>query len=75
MLKYKFGYDVPYDVLYMDPNQYITQIEDAYHHWFKDQPNTKVKSLIDPGNHPMLDMSLSLDEDDTQVYQSLIATI
>ena len=51
----------------MDPNQYINQMEDAYRHCFKDNPNTKVKSPLEPGDHPELDTSPFLDEDDTQI--------
>lgn len=56
----------------MDPNQYISQMEDAYCNWFMDNPNTKMKYPLEPDDHPKLDMSPFLDEDDTQIYQSLI---
>lgn len=62
-------------VLYMDPNQYINHMEDAYCHQFRDNPNTKVKSLLEPGDHPELDTSPYLNKDDTQIYQSLICAI
>ena len=50
-------------------------MEDAYRHRFKNKLNTKVKSLLDPGDHPELDLSPFLDEDDTQIYQSLIGAM
>ena len=59
-------------VLYMDPNQYINYMEDTYHHRFKDNPNTKIKSPLEPGNYPEFNTSPYLDKDDTQIYQSLI---
>lgn len=62
-------------VIYMGPNQYITHMEDAYYHQFKDKPNTKVKYPLDPDDHPELDMSPFLDEYDTQIYQTLIGAI
>ena len=59
----------------MDPNQYINCMEDAYYHHFKDNPNTKVKSPLEPGDHPELDTSPFLDKDDTKIYQSLIGAM
>ena len=50
-------------------------MEDAHYHQFKDKLNTKVKSLLDPGDHLKLDMSPFLDEDDTQIHQSLIGSM
>lgn len=50
-LDYKFDQDKN-DVLYMDLNQYINCIEDAYCNWFKDNPNTNVKSLLESSDHP-----------------------
>ena len=70
----KFARD-QHGVLYMHPNQYISRIEDAYRHQFKDNPNTKVKSPLEPGDYPELDTSHFLDEDDTQIYQSLIGAM
>ena len=55
-------------VLYMDLNQYIKQIEEAYKHRFNVKPDTCIQSPLDPGDHPKLDVSGFLDEDDTKIY-------
>ena len=48
-------------------------MEDTYR--YKDNPNIKVKSPLEPGNPPELDTSPFLDKDDTQIYQSLISAM
>ena len=42
---------------------------------FQGNPNTKVKSPLESDDHPELDTSPFLDEDDTQIYQSLIGAM
>ena len=62
-------------VLYMDPNQYIKQVEEAYLQIFDDKPNTHVQSPLDPGYNPKLDTSNFLDKEHTEIYQSLIGAM
>lgn len=52
----KFTWD-QHGVLYMDPNQYMTQMKYKYYHLFKVKHNVKVKSLLDPIDQTKLDKS------------------
>ena len=73
-LQCAFGRD-QHGILYMDPNQYIKQMEEAYKYRFDDNPDTHVQFSLDPGDHPELDTSDFLNKDDTKIYQSLIAAM
>ena len=57
----------------MNPNHYLKRMEDSYKRLFPGEKiDEKVKSPLDPGNHPELDTSDFLDGDDIVIYQSLI---
>ena len=69
-----FGHD-QHGVLYMDPNQYIKQMEEAYRHRFDDKSDTLFRSALDPGDHIELDTLDFLSKDNTEIYQSLIGAM
>ena len=63
----------PDGVLTMNPNQYIKRMEESFNQRFPDEKiETNVMSPLEPGDHPELDTSEFLSEDDTMIYQSLI---
>ena len=60
-------------VLTMNPNHYLKRMEDSYKRLFPGEKiDKKVKSPLDPGDHPELDTSDFLDGDDIVIYESLI---
>jgi len=61
--------------LCMDPGKYIDKMELAYEQLFHHKPSQKVTSPLEKGDHPELDTSSFLDEEDTMVYQSLIGAM
>ena len=73
-LGYTFACDY-HGVLYIDPNEYIRQMEDTYKQQYNDKPNTQVKYPLYPGDHPDLETSYFLDGKNTEIYQSLIGAI
>ena len=59
--------------LCMNPDQYIKRMEDSYNQRFPGEKlNRKISSPLEPGDHPELDTSEFLDQDGTEIYQSLI---
>jgi hypothetical protein len=62
-------------VLCIKPKKFIEKMCDAYESHFGERPQHQVRSPLEPGDHPETDLSPLLDDDDTQVYQSLIGTL
>ena len=61
--------------LCMDPIKYIEKMMQGYKQLFGKLPSTKPRSPLEDGDHPELDTTEFLDEDDTQKYQSLIGSL
>ena len=62
--------------LYMDPSGYIERMEESYITNFGSKPSSKgCSSPLEKGDHPELDTSAFLEEDDIEIYQSLIGSI
>ena len=59
----------------MDPNKYISKMEDSFEQLFGCMPNEKYHSPLPYEDHPELDISEFLDEDDIQKYQSLVGAM
>ena len=62
-------------VLCMDPLKYIEKMAQAYEQLFGIKLGTKPRSPLEEGDHPELDTSEFLDDEDTQKYQSLIGSM
>ena len=70
------GFDRDEDgTLCMDPSKYIDKMEESYERLFGEQPNDKVVSPLVKGDHPELDTSIFLEENDIEIYQSLIESM
>ena len=69
-----FAHD-QHGILYIDPNQYIKRMKNAYKHRFDDKPDMRIHSLLDQGYHPELDTSDFINEVDTKICQSLIVAM
>ena len=59
----------------MDPSEYIDKMEETYERLFGEPPNDKVSSPLTKGDHPELDTSVFLEENDIEIYQSLIGSM
>jgi len=59
----------------MDPKKYISKMEGSFKQLFGCMPNKKFHSPLPDGDHPELDTSKFLDEDDIQKYQSLVGAM
>ena len=57
------------------PKKYITRMSEAYVRMFGSRPSTKHRSPLAKNDHPELDTSDLLDEDDIVQYQSLIGIL
>ena len=67
------GFDRDEDgTLCMDPSKYIDKMEESYEPLFREQPNDKVVSPLIKGDHPELDTSIFLEENDIEIYQSFV---
>ena len=58
--------------LCMDPGKYIDRMEDLQH--FKTKPVQRERSPLQKGDHPELDTSPFLDENDKEIYMSLVGS-
>ena len=56
----------------MDSNKYINRMVESYQQFFRCKPHADYQSPLEPGDHPELDVSEFLSEEDTQIYQSLV---
>ena len=61
--------------LCMDPSKYIDKLEQAYLQLFGVKLGNRPRSPLEDGDHPELDVSEFLEEDDTLKYQSLIGIL
>ena len=60
----------------MDAGKYIKKMQDAYRQSFgSDPPRRNVLSPLAKGDHPELDTSEFLEEDEILIYQSLIGSM
>ena len=57
------------------PKKYTQKMQDAYLQMFGTKPNTNMMSPLEPNDHPELDESEFLDEDDIQQYQSMLGQL
>jgi hypothetical protein len=62
-------------ILCMNPLKYIEKMAQAYEQLFGVKLGTRAKSPLEEGDHPELDTSEFLDDEDTQKYQSLIGSL
>ena len=58
--------------LCMDPGKYIDGMMESYKQHFGKMPDMKHRSLLQKGDHPELDTTLFLDEEEKMIYQSFI---
>ena len=66
----------PDGTLCMSAESYITRMEDAYGRMFGGKPPQKhCRSPLTKGDHPELDTSDLLDEEDTHKYQSMMGSL
>ena len=61
--------------LCVDPGKYIKRMEEAYERLFGEKPRDKCRSPLPKGDHPELDHSEFLGEEETEIYQSLIGSM
>tara|TARA_B110000008_G_scaffold176311_1_gene175861 strand:- start:127 stop:1134 length:1008 start_codon:yes stop_codon:yes gene_type:complete len=59
----------------MDPKKFIDKMISGYEQMFGTKPSTTPQSPLPDGDHPELDTSEFLDEEETQQYQSLIGSL
>ena len=77
-IRYHLGSNFSRDeegVLCMSPTKYIERMMDNYIRMFGSAPKTLYRSPLERGDHPELDTSDELDEEDTKKYQSLIGAL
>jgi hypothetical protein len=76
-LKFLLGCDYSRDengVLCAAPQKYIQKMEDSYLRFFWERPNRRVTSPLDSNDHPELDDSEFLEENEIKIYQSMIGS-
>ena len=61
--------------LCVGPRRYIERLASQYKSMFGEMPSTRVTSPLEKGDHPELDTSQLLDEEDVTKYQSLIGAL
>ena len=66
-----FGRD-PDGTLYFGPRKYVTKMMDAYKQMFGEEPSKKFNSPLEKGDHPEIDDSPELSDEDRTKYMSLI---
>ena len=59
----------------MDPGKYINRMEEAYVQHFKTKPIQRHKLRLQKEDHPELDTSPFLNEEEKETYMSLIGSI
>ena len=77
-VKFHLGCDYWRDdhgTLCVGPKKYIERLGMQYAALFGEKPPTKYRSPLDKDDHPELDVSELLSEDDTAKYQSLIGAL
>ena len=76
-LRYHLGADYSRDedgTLCQSARGYVERMADNFERLFGHRPRD-YKSPLEPNDHPELDLTPELDEDDTQIYQSLIGSL
>ena len=61
--------------LCVGPRRYIERLADQYKSMFGEMPSTRVTSPLEKGDHPELDTSQLLDDEEVTKYQSLIGAL
>ena len=61
--------------LHFEPAKYIEKMMDSYQRMFGKLPRAPVHSPLNPGDHPTLDDSDFLDNNQMSLYQSLIGML
>ena len=77
-INYHLGSDFYRDgtgTLCMSPTKYITRMMDNYERMFGSKPKATYSSPLEKGDHPELDTSKELNDDDIKKYQSLIGAL
>ena len=62
-------------MLCISSRRYIDKMVDTYQQLFGCKPSTKALSLLEKGDHPEIDDSEFLNEEDTQKYQSMVGAM
>ena len=62
-------------VLSISPRKYIDKMVITYQQLFGTKPSTKALSLLEKCDHPEIDNSEFLNNDEGQVYQSLVGAM
>ena len=65
----------PNGILTMNPIKYIEKLVFAYQQMFGKKPSTRYQSPLEENDHPELDTTEFLDDDNTQRYQSMIGAL
>ena len=77
-ISYHLGMDFVRDndgTLSFTPVRYINKICESFYRLFGHKPTQNVKSPVEKNDHPELDTSELLDEEDIQKYQSMIGAL
>ena len=61
--------------LCISPQRYIEKMVESYKRMFGEKPPSKSKSPLESNDHPEIDTSEFLDDEDTQKYMSLIGSM
>ena len=62
-------------VLMMEPKKYIGKMLDGYKNMFGEEPRNNRKTPLDKNDHPELDESPLLEQEDIKKYQSMIGAL
>jgi hypothetical protein len=62
-------------ILCMHPRKYVDKMICAYEQMFGQKPSTKARSPLEENDHPELDTSEFLNEDNTEKYQSMVGSL
>ena len=65
----------PNGVLTMNPIKYIEKLVFAYQQMFGKKPSTRYQSPLEENDHPELDTTEFLDDENTERYQSMIGAL
>jgi len=64
-----------YNLLCINPKKYIEKMMQSFERMFGERPNKRPKSPLEDGDHPELDTSAFLNEDNTIKYQLMIGQL
>jgi hypothetical protein len=77
-IKYHLGMDFEVEqdgTLKYTPKSYIEKMVETHTRMYGEKPSTRIRSPLEPGDHPELDTSKFLDEEGIQQCQSLIGSL